>query len=459
MNYLELENRTLYTMDNILVLQRLPSESIDLIATDPPFNKDRDFKPNTDSSASKFEDYEDEDYKVEFFDKWTWNETEPHWHDYIKDFNPAVWSIIQFAKQVYGDNMGAFLCFMGIRLVEMNRILKDTGSIYLHCDPSSSHYLKALMDAIFGKEQFRNEINWCYSSGGVSNRYFARKHDIILFYSKTNKYTFNTPRVPHTSKINESNKHLFNPNGKVMMDYWTDIQYLHHKSKERTGWPTQKPLALYERIIKASSNPGDFVLDPFAGCATTCLAAEHLNRKWIAIDRIKSSKRIIDERIDRDENLSNNLIKIIKVKSKLPKFNEESLIGSVHINRRHTNKKHIESKPILEDYKDFSRERMIEELSNAQLTKSNLIGCAGCGRELEKRFMELDHMWPKAEGGGHLINNRILLCRPCNSTKSNTLTLTQLIKHNEKDGWMKDYNKAINAKQKVNRKIKENNWG
>ena len=182
------ENRTLFHGDNLTFLRAMNSESVDLIATDPPFNKSRDFHATPDSLAAG----------AGFQDRWSW-ERDVHqgWVDKITDDFPKVMHVIDGSRKSYGDDMGAFLCFMAVRLLEMKRTLKPAGSIYLHCDPTASHYLKAVMDAVFGHDRFRNEIVWCYKSGGASpKRHFSKKHDIILWYSKSKEYLYN----PQTEK-------------------------------------------------------------------------------------------------------------------------------------------------------------------------------------------------------------------------------------------------------------------
>ena len=190
---------------------------------------------------------------------------------------------------------------MAIRLKPMHRVLKDTGSIYLHCDPSASHYLKMLMDAIFGEDNFLNEIIWSYRTGGVSKKWWPKKHDVILFYKKTNKYRHNPlqERVIYekpffTSKVDEYGRHYADV---YIRDTWDDIKPLINTSKERMGYPTQKPLKLLERIITASCNKGDLVLDPFCGCGTTLHAAEQLERRWIGIDISQFSAGLVRNRI------------------------------------------------------------------------------------------------------------------------------------------------------------------
>jgi len=196
------------------------------------------------------------------------------------------------------NDMMAYLTMMAIRLVELHRALKKSGSIYLHCDPTASHYLKIVMDAIFGARNFRNEIIWCYRGGGRPKKDFGRKHDIILRYSKTQDLSFypNSIRIPYQAEgierkdesmwgRHKGTKKIYKPHpkGKVPEDWWL-MDALNANSPERLGYPTQKPEVLLERIIKASSNEGDIVLDPFCGCGTTIAVAERLHRCWLGID-------------------------------------------------------------------------------------------------------------------------------------------------------------------------------
>ena len=220
---------------------------------------------------------------------------------------------------------------MAIRLIECHRVLKETGGLYLHCDPTMSHYLKIALDCIFGESNFRNEIVWCYSQGGRPNYDFPHKHDIIFRYSKTRKYLFNaddikiryeliSPKSGNSfTKIDNKGRfykevygegkkkkyRYYQDEGKTPYDWWTDVPQItgraaRSNNTERTGYPTQKPIALLERIIKASSNEGDIVLDPFCGCATTCVAAEKLERKWIGIDKSKKAHDLVILRLKKE---------------------------------------------------------------------------------------------------------------------------------------------------------------
>ena len=312
------DNRTLFWGDNIDFMRAMNSETVDLIATDPPFNKGRDFHATPDSLAAG----------ASFQDRWKWDEeAHPQFTDALRDDpkNKNIWTVIQSARASWGDDMGAFLCFMGVRLMEMRRVLKPTGSIYLHCDPTASHYLKALMDAVFGRKNFRNEIIWAYTGPSNTTRWFPRKHDTILYYAKSDMAGFNRDdvRIPYKQlnvqhqkegegrgiggNLTHGNVDDYRERGKVPEDYWLEdrdgMSPVGRSPKERTGYPTQKPLALYERIIKASSNEGDLVLDPFAGCATTAVAAERLNRQWVAIDLWKETKDLIIHRPEAEQRV------------------------------------------------------------------------------------------------------------------------------------------------------------
>ncbi|WP_188455470.1 DNA methyltransferase [Virgibacillus oceani] len=303
----------LYFGDNLSVIKsEIRNEAVDLIYLDPPFNSNRDYNQiftNKDGERSSAQ------IKV-FEDTWYWNnDAEKLYLETIKYYNNhLVSNFLISMRQFLGTNqMLAYLTMMAPRLLEMYRVLKPNGVLFLHCDPSASHYLKLLLDAVFGFKNFENEIIWCYRQGGRGKRNFAKKHDTIYFYAKNKEYTFNADdvRVSYEGTggyINNKNNggnlvngklYKPNPNGKIPEDWW-DIPALTPTSKERVGYPTQKPLKLLERIISASSNPGDVILDPFCGCGTAVVAAEKLGRKWIGIDithiAITTIKdRLIDE--------------------------------------------------------------------------------------------------------------------------------------------------------------------
>ena len=287
------ENRTLVRGDNLEEMRKFPDECIDLIATDPPFNSKRDyFIPYRDEHGQ-----EPNTLLRAFSDTWNWGEAaEDAYNDLIVEVGGQVGDTIQGLRQFLNQTpMMAYLVMMAIRLVEMHRILKSTGSLYLHCDPSASHYLKIVLDSVFGNKNFRNEIVWCYAGGNPSLKNYPKKHDILLRYTMSKKYTFNVEYKPY-SNHNAAGKRFstkgmskrrgvnYRAEGTPVNDWWTDIKPLINLHRERLGYPTQKPRSLYERILQASSNKGDFVLDPFCGCGTTLMAAKALERQWIGID-------------------------------------------------------------------------------------------------------------------------------------------------------------------------------
>ncbi len=279
-------NRTIWTGDNLEILRGVNSECVDLIYADPPFNSNRNYVAPPDSPAAG----------AGFKDTWTHSGLDPSWADDLAESDPTVVHLLSSAGMTHSEGMQSYLTMMAVRLLEMRRILAPTGSIYLHCDPTASHYLKQLMDAIFGREHFRNEIVWCYSSGGASKKHFSRKHDVLLLYGRSSEYVHNVIRVPYATP-DVDGRPGFHPDGKMLQDWWSDIGIISTTGFERAGYPTQKPLKLLERIITASSDENDVVLDPFAGCATTCIAAERLNRQWAGIDLSPESAELVGERL------------------------------------------------------------------------------------------------------------------------------------------------------------------
>ena len=428
------QNRTLYHGDNLNFLRGMNSETVHLIATDPPFNKNKDFHATPDSIAAG----------ARFKDRWKWDQdVEEAWTDEIQDDWPAVWDVISAARSAYGDDMGAFLCWLGVRLMEMRRVLRDDGSLYLHIDHTAHAYVKCLLDAIFGRKNFRNEIVWSYGLGGSSKRFYSRKHDTILFYSKTGSYTFHKPQEPATSNRMKGKM-------KGIRDVWSDIPSLNNMALERTGYPTQKPLALYSRIIKASSNKGDIVLDPFCGCATTPIAAEQLERQWVGMDIWDDAYQTVLERLEQE--------KLAVRETEQAKQPHLITFGDVHYKKdapiRTDDNEIAAPMPKLkiqrpkEAWQKITHKQIVKALNQAQGTINGVI-CAGCGRVLEKEFMELDHITPKSEGGRNDISNRVLLCRPCNGRKRDNFTLKGLRRENKKAGWTKDAGLAKLAQDKA----------
>lgn len=294
-----METNKLYYGDCLEILtKKIPAESVDLVYLDPPFNSNKNYNAIFSSSDGKLSRAQ----ITAFEDTWHWGEQSQEEFDRLLH-NPLAGKLGEALLPAFKDflstsDMMAYLVRMSSRLVEIRRVMKDTATIYLHCDPTASHYLKIIMDVLFNKN-FRNEIVWCYRGAGYPKKDFGRRHDIILRYTKSSNYIFNLDdiRVPYAKATKERFKYKIgnvrsgrdfgdqslHPDGRHPDDWW-EMQPIAPSAKERLGYPTQKPLSLLERIIKASSNPGDIVLDPFCGCGTAVHAAEKLGRKWIGID-------------------------------------------------------------------------------------------------------------------------------------------------------------------------------
>ena len=300
-----LKNRTIFCSDNLEILRGINTGTIDLIYLDPPFNTKKVFTAPIGSSAEG----------ASFKDIFTQEDVKDEWVQSIKEDHDTMYHLLNAVKNIEGRTSYNFcyMAYMAIRLIECHRILKETGSVYLHCDQTMSHYLKLLMDCIFGEKNFRNEIVWCYHAGGASKSYFPKKHDTLLVYGRNaQQSTHNILRVPYRDAYAHQENHdesmgVYHPDGKMLHDWW-ELSLISSLAKERTGYPTQKPLKLLERIIRASSNQGDIVLDPFCGCATTCVAAEKLGRQWIGVDISIKAYELVQTRI-KDEVYAEGLLK------------------------------------------------------------------------------------------------------------------------------------------------------
>ena len=348
----QITQNTLFYGDNLPILrEHIPSESVDLIYLDPPFNSSRSYNVLFADESGKESDAQ----ITAFEDTWHWDKSAAHtYHDLITNGPLDVAKMIGSLHDFIGENqMTAYLVMMAARLVELHRVLKPTGSLYLHCDPTASHYLKIVLDTIFGPLNFRNEITWKRtSSHNDTRRKYPDVSDIILFYSKSDNFIFNVQYTHYNEsylrefyrfvdekgrKYRLSDLRSPNPRPNLTYDYkgykphqngwavsrkkmeqldaegrlqfpkttegriqlrryldemagmpinniWDDIKPIQAQAAERLGYPTQKPLTLLERILQASSKPGDWVLDPFCGCGTAIAAAQKLERHWIGID-------------------------------------------------------------------------------------------------------------------------------------------------------------------------------
>ncbi len=380
---------TLYTGDNLYILNGMNSESVDLIYLDPPFNSKRFYSAPVGTKAAG----------TSFKDMWTWQDIDEGYLEKMIVNYPFMTSYIQAIEGISGKAMMSYVIYMTQRIIELHRILKETGSFYLHCDSTASHYLKIILDRIFGKDNFVNNINWCYNTQGKPKKGFAKKHDDILFYVKNKKlFIFNKITIAPNdiARYNKTEKDTgkkyqidgkgykyYLDKGRYCPDYW-DIPALTSNSKERTGYPTQKPLSLLHRIIKASSNERDVVLDPFCGCATTCVASQQLNRQWIGIDIEKKATEILIDRLSDDAGLFSDFI-------------------------------HRTDIPERTDIKKEAITKTIKE----KLFKEQKGVCNGCNVTIDLWHFEVDHIIPKSKGGGDYYNNYQLLCGNCNRTKGN----------------------------------------
>lgn len=328
----------LYYGDNLMFMRdKMKTASVDLIYLDPPFNSNRNYnllyKNATGVNVPEQE--------IAFCDTW---ELTPDKEDLIRGMPEQIyryneqnredqidpefinfWNLWILALQHTQPKVLAYLVYMTYRLLEMKRILKSTGSIYLHCDPNTSHYIKVMMDAIFGHQHFKNEIVWHYGGNSTPKKHFPAKHDIILFYALSDEATFNEVRVPYAESTVKRYNHIdkdgkrykisalrdgkqevvyMNADGKLADSVW-DIPIVRKKS-EKLGYPTQKPLKLLSRIIKASSNPGDVVFDPFCGCGTAIYASHLNNRKWIGCDIAYLAIRLVRDVLEKRYGLEND---------------------------------------------------------------------------------------------------------------------------------------------------------
>ena len=436
-------NRSIFEGDNLDVMRGINDACVDLIYLDPPFNSNRDYAAPIGSRAAG----------AAFKDTWDLTDVDEAWHNEIADTNLPLYKIIDASQYSHGNGMKSYLIMMAVRLMEMKRILKPTGSIYLHCDATAGHYLKALMDAVFGRDNFRNEVAWKRTNAkGLASSGYARNHDVILYYTKGQKFGWNPiyadlspeyvekfyryrdsgsgrryrlgdltnpaknrPNLTYEflgvtrvwrwtrermqkaydegrvvqlkpGAVPQYKRYLDESRGTPVDTMWSDIKSVQAQSKERTGYPTQKPLALLERIIKASSNEGDVVLDPFCGCATTCIAAERLDRQWIGID------------------LSALAVKLVEQRAR----NELGLMGGIQSNARTDIPMRTDREPA-------------PPLSESKVVLYGTQGgnCNGCGTHFLPQHLTVDHIIARSKGGTGHLDNLQLLCGHCNSLKGN----------------------------------------
>ena len=320
----------LFYGDNLDVLRRkIASGAVDLCYIDPPFNSKRNYFQIYNNQGG-----EDRAQAQAFVDTWNWGDEAIEGLAYILDierlhgdtrgvrWTEQTVALIRGLEQVLGrGSLLAYLVHMTLRIVEIHRVLKPTGSFYLHCDPTASHYLKLVLDAVFCGQggDFQNEIVWCYKRYTAASNRYQRLHDIVFYYIKSKQATFNDERIAYGEQSGKRDSHykqdedgrwyrwqkrkdaepykIYLSEGVRLGDWW-EISPINASAKERLGYMTQKPEALLERIIKASSNEGDTVLDAYCGCGTTVAVAQRLNRKWIGIDDTYQSIALILKRFE-----------------------------------------------------------------------------------------------------------------------------------------------------------------
>ena len=473
-------DKTIWAGDNLDILRGMNSECVDLIYLDPPFNSNQNYAAPVGSKAAG----------AAFKDTWHLSDLDVAWMGLIADERPATAHTLKAAGFAHGKGMQSYLTMMAVRLLEMRRVLKDTGSIYLHCDPTAGHYLKQLMDAILGARNFRNEIVWRRTGTHGKAKRFAPIHDTILFYSRSDSYQWNYTKRPYMKHhveqffvktdtgwrtnyygnvltgsgtrngesgepwkgvdpnakgrhwaipkrlveevpedltgltqhqkldrlfelgfihIGEGYKwpiyeHTITPDdGQPMPDLWAfqpytegtvfgteggidvDVRWLATTDMERIGYPTQKPLALLERIINASSNPGDVVLDPFCGCATACVAADRLGRKWIGIDISPKAVELVNIRL-------------------------QQTMGGLFHHGYVTARTDIPQRTDIEKPKPYRQNKHVLFGEQEGL-------CNGCKGDFPFKLYEVDHLVPKSKGGTDHLGNLQLLCGHCNKIK------------------------------------------
>ncbi|MYD48051.1 MAG: hypothetical protein F4W95_06155 [Chloroflexi bacterium] len=563
MGNLNVANRTLAVMDNLAFLRRLNNECIDLIAIDPPFAANETFTGNPRPPISDAEfaeevalaqahgvEHNEGQGETRVHDIWSWDEdVHPAWKMRIEDDYPSVHAVIQAVEACASENEAAYIAFMAARLLECRRVLKPTGSIYVHCDGHANSYLRMLMDAVFGSDSYRAQITWQRTSAHNDSRTFGNVSDTILFYSRQNRINVNDVRVPLDSEYverfyrhedergkfrvgdltaaelrygetgqpwreydpNRIGRHwavpmtgnyaawiesnaipgyrditsplarldaldeagfVFHPAsggmpsikryldsnlGQVPSDMWTDIRNLSGQSAERTGYATQKPLELYERIIKASSDEGDVVLDIFAGCATTAVAAERLGRQWVACDMAYRAwtmlkRRFLQNGWKMSDTTNASYDAMAKVRAALPDTKAKTIqtytIGPNELPERDD----VDPDPhhYLRQARRGARQSTQSSSWSGRISKDDakqlLIRrfgpvCWGCGYEprrpngsLDETLLEVDHIRARkatqgAQGNDELYN-LALLHRTCNGIKRNQMTLEQLREHN-----------------------------
>ena len=536
-NPLNAVNRGVYISDNLPFLKSLNDECVDLVCIDPPFAKNETFGRKNDKSPDPLKPpLSDEEKETElallrrwgirneqeandagidwpatrYKDIWSWQDVHEEWLKDIEDDHPGVHKLIEATQEIHGEGTAAYLCYMAVRLFEIRRVLKDTGSLYLHCDHTAGAYLRQLLDAVFGKGNFRNEISWCSTSGAKKSQHqpkrFGVNHETIFFYSRdegtsvrpykplteaeiTEKFIHTDEsgrryftkglsifrRPAHGPRPNlcyewrgftnkhlsgwclskerleeefqkgnivitqhgtlERRKYLEDYQGSPVSDIWDDIPSLTGTHLEKTGYPTQKPVALAERIIKASCPEGGVVLDCFAGCAYVAIAAERLNRNWIACDINPRAWTVFKRQFAKPK------LAPLKCAEPMPTDNMQQLLFGNIVTVHGPDERPVRETPDRDDTPPalklqakprvfkvpasvIPEDEMLETLLN--LSDYTAWCCGFANRKSNgdvvrtTRNFHLDHLAPKSKDGtSNEIHNRAPMCPYHNIRKSN----------------------------------------
>ena len=495
-------NRNLFIADNLSLLRRLDNESIDLVCIDPPFAKNETWKgtlkppltkaelaneramlrdwgirnaTDADAAGVVWPDGVDSRYS----DIWRWDK-DVH-EDWIAKMNsdwPALSKAIEATRSAHDEGHAAYLAYMTIRVIELHRVLKPTGSLYLHCDHDANAYLRMMLDAIFGWRNRIAEVVWNYgtpSGGRASGKKPVKSHDTIFGYAKNyGRHAYNRTYLPYGSDYVEKwfrhededgrkyrtrsrkgeivKQYLDESPGSPLSDTWTDIRQLYGSAgwfpttqKEITGYPTQKPVALAERIVKASTNPGDVVLDCFAGCAYVPVAAERNGRQWIACDVSPRALTVLRRQFAKFRYSVNGEAQgespaliaaadvTLRSPSDLPERADEDPVPAQDI------------KPLPERRYKVPASKIPEPIMKRFLLESLGYNCWGCGfnpPQNDERYFQLDHRESRWSSGSNELPNRAILCQPCNLEKQHKMTLQELRDRNTTLG--RNYGPLVN---------------
>ena len=518
-----IKNRTIFTGDNLEMMRGMQSNSIDMIYLDPPFNSNEEYS----SPIGLGEDGE----KAAFNDVWTLDDVRKEEIGMIAEEYPGLESFFTGLQGMgrRGESYKAYLVYMAVRLREMHRILKPTGSIYLHCDSTMVHYLKATMDFIFGLGNYRNQIIWKRTSAHNDPSFYGRIHDIVLFYTKTDNYTWNVVKdpldkeyvkkqynqeghggksyrlgdltgpgttagssgkpwrgidpstvgrcwsvpksdklpdwariPPNYDKLNCQEKldildeaglvawpkkrggkprfkgYLSDDSGTPQQDMILNVSPVQDKSKEAQKYPTQKPLALLRKLIASSTNKGDVILDPFCGCATTCVAAEEMDREWIGIDTSELAGFLIKKRLLAEVAVEQN--------------------GKYTASKTHIKSLDYFTKgagKVIHSYDPPMREGTRSKNIKHMLYADQMGHCNGCCTHFDFVQLTVDHKKARNNSGPDIDENKQLLCHYCNSVKGDRLTTEELIIEIRKRGLMRADEKEIRKRMAEAAKMRE----